>query len=93
MRLDHITSSSLAFSRDPDRAKRRDGCDEVRSQFERDGSIDESRALGVGVKTKNFQVVTQFPGGHSEREPPDPIPNSEVKTLCADGSVPLGMPE
>jgi hypothetical protein len=31
-----------------------------------------------------------LPGGHSEREPPDPIPNSEVKTLCADGSVPLG---
>ncbi len=29
-----------------------------------------------------------MPGGHSEREPPDPIPNSEVKTLCADGSVP-----
>src|ERR1700748_464509 len=31
-----------------------------------------------------------LPGGHSEREPPDPIPNSEVKTLCADGSVPFG---
>ena len=24
---------------------------------------------------------------HSERGPPDPIPNSEVKPLCADGSV------
>src|SRR4051812_29516413 len=31
-----------------------------------------------------------LPGGNSEREPPDPIPNSEVKTLCADGSVPCG---
>ena len=31
-----------------------------------------------------------LPGGHSEWEPPDPIPNSEVKTLCADGSVPFG---
>jgi hypothetical protein len=30
---------------------------------------------------------TGLPGGNSEREPPDPIPNSEVKTLCADGSV------
>jgi hypothetical protein len=30
-----------------------------------------------------------LPGGHSEWEPPDPIPNSEVKTLCADGSVPF----
>ena len=31
--------------------------------------------------------ANQFPGGHSEREPPDPISNSEVKTLCADASV------
>ena len=30
---------------------------------------------------------TGLPGGNSEREPPDPIPNSEVKTLSADGSV------
>src|SRR6266481_8905249 len=30
-----------------------------------------------------------LPDGISEREPPDPIPNSEVKTLCADGSVPF----
>src|SRR6185295_1601550 len=30
------------------------------------------------------------PGGNSEWEPPDPIPNSEVKTLRADGSVPFG---
>ncbi len=31
-----------------------------------------------------------FPGGHSEVAPPDPIPNSEVKRFCADGSV--GLP-
>lgn len=36
------------------------------------------------------QVSNSLPGGHSEREPPDPIPNSEVKTLCANGSVPIG---
>ena len=30
---------------------------------------------------------TSFPGGNSEREPPDPISNSEVKTFSADGSV------
>ena len=30
---------------------------------------------------------TGLPGGNSEWEPPDPIPNSEVKTLSADGSV------
>ena len=35
-------------------------------------------------------VSNSLPGGYSEREPPDPIPNSEVKTLCADGSVPFG---
>ena len=30
---------------------------------------------------------TGLPGGLSEWEPPDPIPNSEVKLLCADDSV------
>ena len=30
---------------------------------------------------------TDLPGGISEREPPDPIPNSEVKLLSADDSV------
>ena len=28
-------------------------------------------------------------GDHSEMEPPDPLPNSEVKRLSADGSVEL----
>ena len=28
-----------------------------------------------------------LPGDHSGVEPPDPIPNSEVKRTCADGSV------
>ena len=32
-------------------------------------------------------VTYGLPGGHSEREPPDPIPNSEVKTLSADDSM------
>ena len=30
---------------------------------------------------------TGFPGGNSDLEPPDPIPNSEVKRISADGSV------
>ena len=30
---------------------------------------------------------TELPGGHSECEPPDPIPNSEVKPFSADDSV------
>ena len=41
-------------------------------------------ANATGVEARNF---TGLPGGNSEREPPDPIPNSEVKTFCADGSV------
>jgi hypothetical protein len=28
-----------------------------------------------------------LPGGHGEREPPDTIPNSEVKPFSADDSV------
>ena len=31
-----------------------------------------------------------LPGGHSEVEPPDPFPNSEVKRFSADDSV--GLP-
>ncbi len=31
--------------------------------------------------------LTSLLGEHSKREPPDPIPNSEVKPLCADDSV------
>ena len=38
--------------------------------------------------TKQF-----FPGGNREREIPDPIPNSEVKPLIADGTVRKSMEE
>ena len=40
-------------------------------------------------KTVNGKAVddTSLLGDHSEREPPDPIPNSEVKPLSADDSV------
>ena len=34
-----------------------------------------------------LRTHTSLPDDHSEREPPDPISNSEVKPLCADGSV------
>ena len=36
----------------------------------------------LGVRRQNG-----LPGGHSEWEPPDPFPNSEVKPLSADDSV------
>lgn len=31
-------------------------------------------------------MTNTFSGGHREGEIPDPIPNSEVKTLVADGT-------
>ena len=47
--------------------------------------------------TGNYKLVTvnlegQSPhsGGHSKLEPPGPIPNPEVKRLCADGSWTIG---
>ena len=48
--------------------------------------------MNLGQGSEPFWALTpnaqaSFPGGNSEREPPDPIPNSEVKTLSADGSV------
>ena len=36
------------------------------------------------------KVKPVLPGDSSEREPPDPISNSEVKTFSADDSV--GLP-
>src|SRR5256884_5524395 len=66
--------------------------------------MERSIANATGVETRNCpdwrrgephrfgaapRTSDSLPGGHSEREPPDPIPNSEVKTLCADGSVPF----
>ena len=45
-----------------------------------------SRLLVIQGEGSGLQP-TGLPGGNSEREPPDPIPNSEVKTFCADGSV------
>src|SRR6185437_4490284 len=55
------------------------------------GVGNETNRIGGGGTGGNTGPVTStsIPGGHSEREPPDPIPNSEVKTLCADGSVPF----
>ena len=51
---------------------------------EKNGGIDRS------VENRGSTPVfpsTELPGGNSEWEPPDSIPNSEVKTLSADGSV------
>ena len=31
--------------------------------------------------------IQKFFGGHSEEDPPVPIPNTEVKLFCADGTA------
>jgi hypothetical protein len=51
--------------------------------FQLDGSDHEINVYGPFFNTS-------LPGGLSEWEPPDPIPNSEVKLLSADDSV--GLP-
>ena len=33
------------------------------------------------------RVFTDFIGGNSEEDPPVPIPNTEVKLFCADGTA------
>ncbi len=42
------------------------------------------------AQTSTYQIVQIIPnlsGGHSDVEPPESIPNSEVKHVSADGSV------
>jgi hypothetical protein len=54
--------------------------------------------LGIGFLIPDFPIpdscsVFRRPGGHSEEPLPDPIPNSAVKVLCADGTKPQGLEE
>ena len=44
-------------------------------------------SVGAALAATVNRYPTGLPGGNSEWEPPDPISNSEVKTLSADGSV------
>ena len=52
--------------------------------------------LITSPKLRPLEVVgrnhlrTTTSGGHSREEPPGPIPNPEVKLLCADGSGTIG---
>ena len=36
---------------------------------------------------RRFAPQASLPGDHRDMEPPDPIPNSVVKRVLADGSV------
>ena len=39
------------------------------------------------LRETTIRSLTLLPDDNSKREPPDPIPNSEVKPFSADGSV------
>ena len=73
MRLGHITPKCFGV--------RHVVCDTRRKKFE----LLFIRCLDLLIRL--IVTPTGLPGGNSEWEPPDPIPNSEVKTLSADGSV------
>ena len=48
--------------------------------------IQHRRIITERVRPETGRTAS-LPGGHSERVPPEPIPNSEVKTLSADDSA------
>ena len=52
------------------------------------------RAREVPIeRSVSIATLHPLPGEHSVVEPPDPIPNSEVKRNRADGSVAQAMQE
>lgn len=73
VRLDHITPSGLTL-----------GCvaDTYLSAYINFLNFEDRDA-----RIARRDSGTSLPGGNSEWEPPDPIPNSEVKLLSADGST------
>ena len=85
MRLDHITPKQF-------------GCGSQRLLASATDPPTNFPELGPGREKGKESLLfnrrsarpTRLPGGHSESEPPDPIPNSEVKRLSADDSV--GLP-
>ena len=61
-------------------SKRSNVCDSIFTMREED--------VGLWPNKKSLNAPrTEFPGDHSGLEPPDPIPNSEVKQSSADDSV------
>ena len=44
----------------------------------------------IGLITTSYRekfYTKEFPGDNSNRSTPDPIPNSNVKAVCADGTL------
>ena len=82
MRLGHIISSNFNECSLIENLR-------VQSNFVRTIQVFSLGGIQVGAALAAIAWLTpaSLPGGHSKREPPDPISNSEVKTLSADGSV------
>ena len=64
----------------------------AKSQFASSSEIVVVIALLITDRRLLISVLGR-PGGHSEEPLPDPIPNSAVKVLCADGTKPQGLEE
>jgi hypothetical protein len=82
VRLDHITPKQSALC---------SGCSNGRSRYKpkawlEPASNTQSSHTHSG-KRLNTDSPTQLLDDHRASEPPDPIPNSEVKRCIADGSV------
>ena len=43
--------------------------------------------MALGLLCRTFVIYADLPGDNRALEPPDSIPNSEVKRCIADGSV------
>ena len=80
MRLDHITPKYSGLCPDPVKM----GVGKRHCEYQR---VLIKPTLKTGSLTP---FHTSLPGGKRALEPPDPIPNSEVKRCIADGSV--GLP-
>ena len=86
MRLDHITSSGFAETCE-DRGL--DNTSTTRFQNARYNPTPRERERCSVASATVPATLHPLPGDNSCVEPPDPIPNSEVKRTCADGSVHL----
>ena len=103
MRLDHITSSNferyvqrnntehtLDYNLSHDTSRRRPKTS-LRPQLI---TQHRMRVWREPIRAPiDYATLHPLPGDHSVVEPPDPIPNSEVKRNRADGSVALAMQE
>ena len=85
MRLNHTTPKW--FSAEVDREKTRVEFYEARRRREKVANLSVIQIL-VSSKRVNTQIML---GEHSVLDPPDPMPNSEVKRNSVDDSMAVAM--